>query len=73
MPARETQQCTYLFPWDLVTLSIWFKYDSHPLVKNADVLHRHVDGGGRLHSTRLLTIEGRIPWVFQSFIPAKEM
>ncbi len=73
MPASEVQQCTYLYPWELVTLSIWHKYDSHPFVKNADVIERRVDDSGRLHSKRLLTIEGGIPWIFRSFIPAKHM
>jgi hypothetical protein len=73
MPAHDAQQCTYSYPWELVTLSLWRKYDSHPFVKNADVIQRHVDEYGRLHSKRLLTIEGGIPWVFQRFIPAKQL
>jgi hypothetical protein len=37
------------------------------------VLQRRVDAGGRLHSKRLLTIEGGVPWIFRSFIPAKQL
>ncbi len=73
MPAHEAQQCTYAHPWELVTLSFWHKYDAHPYVKHTDVLSRHVDAAGCLHSKRLLTIDGHIPWLFRSFIPARQL
>jgi hypothetical protein len=73
MPAQDAQQCTYAYPFELVTLSLWHKYDAHPWVKNADVLDRRIDERGRLHSKRLLTIEGGIPWIFRSIIPVNQL
>jgi len=45
---------------------VWRKYpnDLNPNVKTMDVLDRHVDEQGRLHTTRLVGSEGFLPsWV----------
>lgn len=52
--------------WDRVTQAVWRKYpnDLNPNVKTMDVLDRHVDEQGRLHTTRLVGSEGFLPsWV----------
>lgn len=52
--------------WDRVTQAVWRKYpnDLNPNVKTMDVLDRHVDEEGRLHTLRLVGSEGFLPsWV----------
>lgn len=52
--------------WERVTQAVWRKYpnDLNPNVKTMDVLDRHVDEQGRLHTTRLVGSEGFLPvWV----------
>ncbi|XP_067053549.1 PRELI domain containing protein 3B-like [Acropora muricata] len=52
--------------WHRVTQAVWRKYpnDLNPNVKTMDVLERHVDEEGRLHTTRLVGTEGLLPsWV----------
>ncbi|XP_058946514.1 PRELI domain containing protein 3B [Pocillopora verrucosa] len=52
--------------WDRVTQAVWRKYpnDLNPNVKTMDVLERHVDEQGQLHTTRLVGTEGFLPsWV----------
>jgi 4-amino-4-deoxychorismate lyase len=62
--------------WEAVTLALFQKYPnpftSHVL--SIDVLSRHIDVEGRLHSTRLLlkTAGSGVPTWLQSLIKSKE-
>ena len=42
-------------------------------VSDVDVLDRHIDEEGRLHSTRLLTMKGSLPAFIQAFVPVRRM
>jgi len=42
-------------------------------VRDVDVLDRHIDEEGRLHSTRLLTMKGSLPAFIQAFVPVRRM
>ncbi|XP_053427871.1 PRELI domain containing protein 3A isoform X2 [Nycticebus coucang] len=50
-------------PWDTVAQAAMRKYPNpmNPSVVGVDVLDRHVDGRGRLHSLRLLSTEWGLP------------
>ncbi|ORY06326.1 MSF1-domain-containing protein [Basidiobolus meristosporus CBS 931.73] len=54
---------SYEHPWDNVSLAFWLRYPnpfaSHVL--GADVLDRHVDSEGCLHTTRILLKKGVLP------------
>mmetsp|Transcript_56071 Transcript_56071/g.137536 ORF Transcript_56071/g.137536 Transcript_56071/m.137536 type:complete len:209 (+) Transcript_56071:221-847(+) len=71
MVKTEMQEVTYSHPFSAVTASLWSKYDDHKNVKEVDVLSRHVDAEGRLHSTRLLTMRGNIPSFIKPFVPTR--
>jgi hypothetical protein len=52
--------------WDLLTQASWRKYPNphSPQVKTVDILDRHVDQAGVLHSERLIGVECAVPsWV----------
>ena len=38
-----------------------------------EILDRHIDEEGRLHSTRLLTMKGSLPAFIQIFVPVRQM
>jgi hypothetical protein len=53
-------------PWTRVTTAFWRKYPNplSPHVIDIDVLNRHLDTAGRLHTTRLITCKGHVPdWI----------
>lgn len=57
---------TYSHPWARVTTAFWRKYPNplSPHVIDIDVLNRHLDSNGRLHTTRLITCKGHVPdWI----------
>lgn len=51
-------------PWEVVSLSWFYKYDGHRYVTSAEVLNQGVEDG-RLVTTRLLTINGMLPLVLR--------
>uniref|UniRef100_A0A5F9DD67 Cathepsin Z n=1 Tax=Oryctolagus cuniculus TaxID=9986 RepID=A0A5F9DD67_RABIT len=55
-------------PWETVTTAAMQKYPNpmNPSVVGVDVLDRHVDPSGRLHSHRLLSTEWGLPSVVKS-------
>ncbi|XP_068197616.1 PRELI domain containing protein 3B-like [Antennarius striatus] len=63
---------TFNHPWDTVTKAAMQKYPNpmNPSVLGVDVLQRHVDTQGRLHSTRLLSTEWGLPAIAKSIIGA---
>ena len=67
----QQQVITYQHPFDAVTASLWSKYDGHKYVKEVEVLNRHIDDQGRLHSQRLLSMMGNIPSIFRPFVPLR--
>jgi len=71
MVKSQTHVITYSHPFAAVTSSLWSKYDNHKYVKNIEIISRHVDEHGRLHSLRLLSMGGNIPSLFAAFVPMK--
>jgi hypothetical protein len=71
MVNEQSHTITYSHPFAAVTSSLWHKYDHHKYVQNIEILDRHVDAEGRLHSTRLLSMGGSLPAVFRPFVPVK--
>ncbi|MBN3325178.1 PLD3B protein, partial [Atractosteus spatula] len=59
-------------PWETVTKAAMQKYPNpmNPSVVGVDVLDRHVDPHGRLHSSRLLSTEWGLPSIVKSLIGA---
>lgn len=59
----HTKQHSIEHPWEKVTLAIWQKYPnpfaSHVLT--CDVVDRHIDEQGILHTTRIFTKKGKLP------------
>ncbi|XP_043945913.1 PRELI domain containing protein 3B isoform X1 [Protopterus annectens] len=57
-------------PWETVTKAAMQKYPNpmNTSVVGVDVLERHVDATGKLHSSRLLSTEWGIPSVVKSLI-----
>uniref|UniRef100_A0A8D0FF70 PRELI domain containing 3B n=1 Tax=Strix occidentalis caurina TaxID=311401 RepID=A0A8D0FF70_STROC len=55
-------------PWETVTTAAMQKYPNpmNPSVVGVDVLDRHVDPSGKLHSHRLLSTEWGIPSIVKS-------
>jgi len=56
----------YDHPWFRVTTAFWRKYPNplSPHVIDIDILNRHMDEQGRLHTTRLITCKGHVPdWI----------
>uniref|UniRef100_G1PR33 PRELI/MSF1 domain-containing protein n=3 Tax=Myotis TaxID=9434 RepID=G1PR33_MYOLU len=59
-------------PWETVTTAAMQKYPNpmNPSVVGVDVLDRHVDPSGKLHSHRLLSTEWGLPSIVKSLIGA---
>ncbi|KAH0511024.1 PRELI domain containing protein 3B, partial [Microtus ochrogaster] len=59
-------------PWEMVTTAAMQKYPNpmNPSVVGVDVLDRHVDPSGKLHSQRLLSTEWGLPSIVKSLIGA---
>ncbi|KAJ8779088.1 hypothetical protein J1605_012939 [Eschrichtius robustus] len=59
-------------PWETVTTAAMQKYPNpmNPSVVGVDVLDRHVDLSGKLHSHRLLSTEWGLPSIVKSLIGA---
>lgn len=73
MVKTQAHVITYLHPFAAVTSSLWSKYDHHKYVQNIEILDRHVDEHGRLHSTRLLSMCGNLPCFIKAFVPMKHV
>lgn len=60
--------CFGSHPWETVTTAAMQKYPNpmNPSVVGVDVLDRHVDKSGKLHSHRLLSTEWGIPSIVKS-------
>ena len=60
--------CFGSHPWETVTTAAMQKYPNpmNPSVVGVDVLDRHVDPSGKLHSHRLLSTEWGIPSIVKS-------
>ena len=71
MVKTQKHVITYSHPFGAVTSSLWSKYDRHKYVQNIEILDRHVDENGRLHSRRLLSMGGNLPAIFRPFVPVK--
>ncbi|XP_069807610.1 PRELI domain containing protein 3B [Dendropsophus ebraccatus] len=67
-----TSEHVFDHPWETVTTAAMQKYPNpmNPNVVGVDVLNRHVDGGGKLHSHRLLSTEWGMPSLVKSIIGA---
>ncbi|XP_039590867.1 PRELI domain containing protein 3B [Polypterus senegalus] len=67
-----TSEHVFNHPWDTVTKAAMQKYPNpmNPSVVGVDVLNRHVDIQGRLHSCRLLSTEWGLPSIVKSIIGA---
>ncbi|KAM6164462.1 PRELI domain containing protein 3B isoform 2-T2 [Rhynchocyon petersi] len=63
-----TSEHVFDHPWETVTTAAMQKYPNpmNPSVVGVDVLHRHVDASGKLHSQRLLSTEWGLPSVVRS-------
>nr|XP_025870860.1 PRELI domain containing protein 3B [Vulpes vulpes] len=59
-------------PWETVTTAAMQKYPNpmNPSVVGVDVLDRHIDPSGKLHSHRLLSTEWGLPSIVKSLIGA---
>jgi hypothetical protein len=71
MVKTQTHVITYSHPFAAVTSSLWSKYDNHKYVRNVEIIDRHIDAMGRLHSMRLLSMGGSLPAFLQPFVPVK--
>uniref|UniRef100_A0A8C5K3S2 Protein slowmo homolog 2-like n=1 Tax=Jaculus jaculus TaxID=51337 RepID=A0A8C5K3S2_JACJA len=60
-------------PWETVTTAAMQKNPNpmNPSVLGVDVLHRHIDPSGKLHSHRLLSTEWGLPSIVKSLIGAE--
>lgn len=60
--------CFGSHPWETVTTAAMQKYPNpmNPSVVGVDVLDRHIDSSGKLHSHRLLSTEWGIPSIVKS-------
>ncbi|KAG8566913.1 hypothetical protein GDO81_013417 [Engystomops pustulosus] len=67
-----TSEHVFDHPWETVTTAAMQKYPNpmNPSVVGVDVLNRHVDGSGKLHSHRLLSTEWGMPSLVKSIIGA---
>eukprot|EP00960_Hanusia_phi_P018103 532234-Hanusia_phi.AAC.1 len=73
MPRNLQHNGMYFHPFELVSTALWDKYEQHKFVKSVEVLSRNVDGHGRLCSTRLLTMEGKLPSYIRPFFGSKPL
>ncbi|CAI9577953.1 unnamed protein product [Staurois parvus] len=67
-----TSEHVFDHPWEMVTTAAMQKYPNpmNPSVVGVDVLNRHVDSSGKLHSDRLLSTEWGMPSLVKSLIGA---
>ncbi|KAM5135169.1 PRELI domain containing protein 3B [Mantella aurantiaca] len=67
-----TSEHVFDHPWETVTTAAMQKYPNpmNPNVVGVDVLNRHVDSSGKLHSDRLLSTEWGMPSLVKSIIGA---
>lgn len=67
-----TSEHVFDHPWETVTTAAMQKYPNpmNPNVVGVDVLNRHVDSTGKLHSDRLLSTEWGMPSIVKSIIGA---
>ncbi|XP_035865887.1 PRELI domain containing protein 3B isoform X2 [Phyllostomus discolor] len=67
-----TSEHVFDHPWETVTTAAMQKYPNpmNPSVVGVDVLDRHVDPSGKLHSHRLLSTEWGLPSIVKSLIGA---
>ncbi|XP_042740791.1 PRELI domain containing protein 3B isoform X2 [Lagopus leucura] len=65
-----TSEHVFDHPWETVTTAAMQKYPNpmNPSVVGVDVLDRHIDSSGKLHSHRLLSTEWGIPAIVKSLI-----
>ncbi|PKK26741.1 protein slowmo homolog 2-like [Columba livia] len=65
-----TSEHVFDHSWETVTTAAMQKYPNpmNPSVVGVDVLARHVDPGGKLHSHRLLSTKWGIPSIVKSII-----
>ncbi|XP_015268459.1 PREDICTED: PRELI domain containing protein 3B [Gekko japonicus] len=65
-----TSEHTFDHPWETVTTAAMQKYPNpmNPSVIGVDVLDRHVDPSGKLHSHRLLSTEWGMPSIVRLLI-----
>ena len=68
MPTSTSRLGTYAACFPVVTAAVWDKYEGHEWIKEVEVLRRFVDAQGRLHSRRLLTLNGQVPLLLRPFI-----
>ncbi|XP_022350259.1 PRELI domain containing protein 3B isoform X3 [Enhydra lutris kenyoni] len=63
-----TSEHVFDHPWETVTTAAMQKYPNpmNPSVVGVDVLDRHVDPSGKLHSHRLLSTEWGLPSIVKS-------
>nr|KAF6423439.1 PRELI domain containing 3B [Rousettus aegyptiacus] len=63
-----TSEHVFEHPWETVTTAAMQKYPNpmNPSVVGVDVLDRHVDPSGKLHSHRLLSTEWGLPSIVKS-------
>ncbi|XP_011817582.1 PREDICTED: protein slowmo homolog 2 isoform X3 [Colobus angolensis palliatus] len=67
-----TSEHVFDHPWETVTTAAMQKYPNpmNPSVVGVDVLDRHIDPSGKLHSHRLLSTEWGLPSIVKSLIGA---
>ncbi|XP_075032897.1 PRELI domain containing protein 3B [Mixophyes fleayi] len=67
-----TSEHVFDHPWETVTTAAMQKYPNpmNPNVVGVDVLNRHVNSSGQLHSDRLLSTEWGMPSLVKSLIGA---
>ncbi|EKX37312.1 hypothetical protein GUITHDRAFT_145129 [Guillardia theta CCMP2712] len=70
MPTTQEHQGVYPKSWSMVTAFLWDKYNGHAWVRDVDVIDRHIDVQGRLHSRRLLTLYSKTPFVLRPILGA---
>ncbi|XP_021573018.1 PRELI domain containing protein 3B isoform X3 [Carlito syrichta] len=63
-----TSEHVFDHPWETVTTAAMQKYPNpmNPSVVGVDVLDRHIDSSGKLHSHRLLSTEWGLPSIVKS-------
>uniref|UniRef100_F7I1W3 PRELI domain containing 3B n=1 Tax=Callithrix jacchus TaxID=9483 RepID=F7I1W3_CALJA len=63
-----TSEHVFDHPWETVTTAAMQKYPNpmNPSVVGVDVLDRHIDPSGKLHSLRLLSTEWGLPSIVKS-------
>ena len=67
-----TSEHVFDHPWETVTTAAMQKYPNpmNPSVAGVDVLDRHINPSGKLHSHRLLSTEWGLPSIVKSIIGA---